>query len=223
MFFGITRLFTTHCYSSFMPGLKYIMENAVHPDLRLLRGKTIECISLIVLAVGKEKFMQDASSIMSLFMKTQVGTAAEGTGDASTDEQFDDDDPQVNYIITAWARICKLLGRSFEPFLPMVMPQVLRTARMAPKVCVLDNEEAESFDPESWQILSIGEDQNCAIRTSILEDKATACQMLVCYARELKESFAPYCEDVLNTMLPMLNLCLNDEVCVLYHLKWLQL
>ncbi|CDI96909.1 importin 5 [Echinococcus multilocularis] len=199
-------------YDRFMPGLKYIMENAVHPDLRLLRGKTIECISLIVLAVGKEKFMQDASSIMSLFMKTQVGTAAEGTGDASADEQFDDDDPQVNYIITAWARICKLLGRSFEPFLPMVMPQVLRTARMAPKVCVLDNEEAESFDPESWQILSIGEDQNCAIRTSILEDKATACQMLVCYARELKESFAPYCEDVLNTMLPMLNLCLNDEI-----------
>ncbi|VDK40821.1 unnamed protein product [Taenia asiatica] len=199
-------------YDRFMPGLKYIMENAVHPDLRLLRGKTIECISLIVLAVGKEKFMQDASSIMSLFMKTQAGTAAEGTGDASADEQFDDDDPQVNYIITAWARICKLLGRSFEPFLPMVMPQVLRTARMAPKVCVLDNEEAESFDPESWQILSIGEDQNCAIRTSILEDKATACQMLVCYARELKESFAPYCEDVLNTMLPMLNLCLNDEI-----------
>ena len=156
--------------------------------------------------------MQDAGSIMTLFMKTQAGTAAEGTGDASAEEQFDADDPQVNYIITAWARICKLLGRSFEPFLPTVMPQVLRTARMSPEVCVLDDDEVESFDPESWQILPIGEDQNCAIRTSILEDKATACQMLVCYARELKESFAPYCEEVLNTMLPMLNLCLNDEV-----------
>lgn len=75
-----------------MPGLKYIMENAVHPDLRLLRGKTIECISLIVLAVGQEKFMQDANSIMALFMKTQNGSDA--TGDNAT-EQFDDDDPQV--------------------------------------------------------------------------------------------------------------------------------
>ncbi len=51
---------------------------------------------------------------------------------------------------------------------------------------------------------------------SVLEDKATACQMLVCYARELKEAFAPYVEEVLNTMLPMLTLCLNDEVCSLF-------
>ncbi len=80
-----------------MPGLKYIMEQAVHPDLRLLRGKTIECISQIVLAVGKEKFMQDANSIMTLFMKTQK--SAESAGDTgSNEEQFADDDPQVSYI-----------------------------------------------------------------------------------------------------------------------------
>lgn len=47
----------------------------------------------------------------------------------------------------------------------MVMPQVLKSAKMAPEVCVLDNEEAENFDPETWQILPIAEDQNCAIRT----------------------------------------------------------
>ncbi|VDM00719.1 unnamed protein product [Schistocephalus solidus] len=196
-------------YDRFMPGLKFIMEHAVHPDLRLLRGKTIECISLIVLAVGKEKFMQDAEPIMTLFMKTQASSEANGDGEG---DKFADDDPQINYIITAWARICKLLGRSFEPFLPMVMPQVLKSARMAPEVCVLDNEEAENIDSDNWQILPIAEDQNCAIRTSTLEDKATACQMLVCYARELKEGFAPYCEEVLETMLPLLTLCLNDEI-----------
>ena len=42
-------------YDRFMPTLKYVMENAVPKDLRLLRGKTIECISLIGLAVGQEK------------------------------------------------------------------------------------------------------------------------------------------------------------------------
>lgn len=45
----------TQYYDRFMPCLKYIMQNAVSKEMRLLRGKTIECISLIGLAVGKEK------------------------------------------------------------------------------------------------------------------------------------------------------------------------
>ena len=44
-------------YDRFMPCLKYIVQNAVRPELRLLRGKTIECISLIGLAVGTTKVM----------------------------------------------------------------------------------------------------------------------------------------------------------------------
>jgi len=39
----------------FMPCLKFIVQNAINKELRLLRGKTIECISLIGLAVSREK------------------------------------------------------------------------------------------------------------------------------------------------------------------------
>lgn len=38
-----------------MPCLKFIIENANVKELRLLRGKSIECASLIGLAVGSEK------------------------------------------------------------------------------------------------------------------------------------------------------------------------
>lgn len=38
-----------------VPRLKYIIKESAQPELRLLRGKTIECISLIGLAVGSEK------------------------------------------------------------------------------------------------------------------------------------------------------------------------
>ncbi|KAL6036883.1 hypothetical protein STEG23_035540 [Scotinomys teguina] len=72
-------------YDLFMPSLKHIVENAVQKELRLLRGKTIECISLIGLAVGKEKFMQDASDVMQL-LKTQTDF-----------NDMEDDDPQVCY------------------------------------------------------------------------------------------------------------------------------
>ena len=51
---GAEELFVKY-YDRFMPSLKYIVANATGKDYRLLRGKTIECISLIGLAVGAEK------------------------------------------------------------------------------------------------------------------------------------------------------------------------
>lgn len=46
-----------------MPSLKYIVEHATADEFKLLRGKTIECVSLIGLAVGAEKFSRDASEV----------------------------------------------------------------------------------------------------------------------------------------------------------------
>ena len=65
---SVEELFMPY-YDQFMPSLKFIVQNATSKDLRLLRGKAIECISLVGLAVGKEKFMQDASEIMAILLK----------------------------------------------------------------------------------------------------------------------------------------------------------
>ena len=54
-------------YDRFMPSLKYIFENAISKEYRLMRGKCIECISLIGLAVGKEKVF-DYEQSLNLFM-----------------------------------------------------------------------------------------------------------------------------------------------------------
>lgn len=42
-------------YDHFMPSLKFVMANATDKELRLLRGKTVECVSTIGVAVGREK------------------------------------------------------------------------------------------------------------------------------------------------------------------------
>merc|ERR1719228_1166318 len=94
-------------YDRFMPCLKYMISNANTTELRLLRGKTIECVSLIGLAVGGEKFSPDASDVMDLLLSSQV------KGD-----EMAEDDPQMSYMISAWARICKILGPGFAPYLP---------------------------------------------------------------------------------------------------------
>lgn len=43
-------------------------------------------------------------------------------------------------------------------------------------------------------------DRKLSVRTSVLEEKATACNMLCCYADELKEGFYPFVEQVHNRL-----------------------
>jgi hypothetical protein len=42
-------------------------------------------------------------------------------------------------MIAAWARMCKILGKDFEQYLPLVMGPVLRAASLKPEVAVLDS------------------------------------------------------------------------------------
>ncbi|KAK9870586.1 hypothetical protein WA026_008149 [Henosepilachna vigintioctopunctata] len=65
---------------------------------------------------------------------------------------------------------------------------------------------------EDWQFVSLGEQKNFGIRTAGLEDKAAACMMLVCYARELKEAFSNYAEETVKLMVPMLKFYFHDDV-----------
>ncbi|XP_040192060.1 importin-5 [Rana temporaria] len=191
-------------YDLFMPSLKHIVENAVQKELRLLRGKTIECISLIGLAVGKEKFMQDASDVMQLLLKTQTDFS-----------ELEDDDPQISYMISAWARMCKILGKEFQQYLPVVMGPLMKTASIKPEVALLDTQDMESMgDDDGWEFVNLGDQQSFGIKTAGLEEKATACQMLVCYAKELKEGFVEYTEQVVKLMVPLLKFYFHDGVRV---------
>ncbi|XP_049976984.1 importin-5-like isoform X2 [Alexandromys fortis] len=191
-------------YDLFMPSLKHIVENAVQKELRLLRGKTIECVSLIGLAVGKEKFMQDASDVMQLLLKTQTDFS-----------DMEDDDPQISYMMSAWARMCKILGKEFQQYLPVVMGPLMKTASIRPGVTFLHTQDMENMsDEDGWEFLNLGDQQIFGIKTAGLEEKSTACQMLVCYAKELKEGFVEYTEQVVKLMVPLLKFYLHDGVRV---------
>lgn len=112
-------------YQRLMPPLKFILERANSEELKLLRGKTIECISLIGLAVGRDTFFHDANEIMRILLSAGVA--------------FDNsDDPQISYMISAWARICKILGTDFAAYLPSVMPAVMAAADFKPDVTVIE-------------------------------------------------------------------------------------
>ncbi|VDO30364.1 unnamed protein product [Onchocerca flexuosa] len=128
-------------------------------------------------------------------------------------EQISTDDPQISYMISAWARICKILGEEFAAYLPLVMPPVLRAASIKPDVTLMNDEDiaSQEEDPD-WNFVPLGDQKMFGIKTAGLEDKATACEMLVCYARELKSAFSPYIESVTQLMLPHLKFMFHDAV-----------
>jgi hypothetical protein len=55
-------------------------------------------------------------------------------------------------------------------------------------------------------------DKKVSLHTSMLEEKASACSMLCCYAYELKEGFLPYVNQVTQISVPLLKFYFNEEV-----------
>ncbi|KAH7661814.1 Armadillo-like helical-containing protein [Dioscorea alata] len=188
-------------YDAVMPYLKTILMNATDKSNRMLRAKSMECISLVGMAVGKDKFRDDAKQVMELLMALQGS-------------QLEADDPITSYMLQAWARLCKCLGQDFLPYMSVVMPPLLQSAQLKPDVTITSadsDDDLDASDDESIETITLG-DKRIGIRTSVLEEKATACNMLCCYADELKEGFYPWISLVAPTLVPLLKFYFHEEV-----------
>eukprot|EP00871_Galdieria_phlegrea_P002659 jgi/Galph1/3394/GphlegSOOS_G2049.1 len=188
-------------YDSFMPLLKNILFSTEgQMPLRRLRGKVMECISLIGVAVGREKFSVDAAQVMDMLVRTHSGELAP-------------DDPQAAYLMQAYARICRCLREAFVPYLPYVMPALLAAAKVKPDIEVTDalEDDGDDAEDEDFDTFRVG-DKRIGIKTSILEDKATACGMIACFASELRGYFYDYVEQVAKLMVPLLKFLFHEDV-----------
>ncbi|XP_076938844.1 uncharacterized protein LOC143607196 isoform X1 [Bidens hawaiensis] len=187
-------------YDAVMPYLTAILVNANDKANRMLRAKAMECISLVGMAVGKEKFRNDAKQVMEVLMSLQGS-------------QMATDDPTTSYMLQAWARLCKCLGQDFLPYMSVVMPPLLQSAQLKPDVVITSaNSDNEiDSDDESMETITLG-DKRIGIKTSVLEEKATACNMLCCYAEELKEGLYPWIDQVAPILVPLLKFYFHEEV-----------
>jgi HEAT repeat protein len=188
-------------HGAIMPLLLNILRQATAKQYRLLRGKAMECASLIALAVGKEVFAPFTQDFISLLIEGQQSVT-------------ESDDPQTSYLLASWARMCKVLGPDFLPYLPVIMPPLLQSAQLKPDFAVLDpDEDAETnySAEDGWEFVGV-DGQQVGIKTTVLEEKCTAVEMLICYARELGAGFLPYITQVLDIVLPLLKFYFHDGV-----------
>lgn len=185
-----------------MPLLVNILRGATDKQYRLLRGRAIECASLIGLAIGKEGFAPYTQDFIQILAEIQQSVT-------------DPDDIQTTYLLAAWARMCKMMGQDFLPYLPNIMPPLLQSARVTPEFTFVDPEEedveAKYPSEDGWEFVGIN-GQQIGIKTSVLEEKHTAIEMLVSYARDLGAGFLPYVAQVLEIALPLLKFYFHDGV-----------
>ena len=114
------------------------MQTAKAKEYRSIRGRAIECLSLIGVAVGKDRFLADANEVMGEMLHTQV---------------LDADDPQISFFEAAFARLAECLGMEFVPYLPLVMPPALARASADVKIEVLKDKKPV----KGWEVFNIGE------------------------------------------------------------------
>ncbi|KAJ2145972.1 importin subunit beta-3 [Coemansia sp. RSA 564] len=190
-------------YSTIMPMLLNVLAQATDHDHRLLRGKAMECATFIALAVGKDVFAPDIPRVIELLTLTQQSVT-------------EADDPQASYLQASWARLCKLMGAEFAPILPVVMPPLLTAAKQQPDFAVLEaDEDAETgySAEDGWEFANIG-GQQIGIRTTLLEEKCEAVELIGTYARDLGTGFVPYAAETLETLVPLFKFYFHEGVRV---------
>lgn len=172
-------------YETLMPLLLNVLKEEQGKEYRLLRAKAMECATLIALAVGKERMGQDALNLVQI-----LGHIQQNITDA--------DDPQSQYLLHCWGRMCRVLGRDFVPYLPGVMPPLLTVAAAKADIQLLDDDDQieQVENDEGWELVPL-KGKVIGIKTSALEDKNTAIELITIYAQILEGAFEPY---VLETM-----------------------
>ncbi|GMG20973.1 unnamed protein product [[Candida] boidinii] len=187
-------------YDTLMPLLINVLKADMGEQNRVLRAKSIECATLIALAVGKEKFAPNASEIIEIFGHLQQTLLGE-------------DDPIKPYLEQGWERVCKLVGKDFIPYLPLVLPPLLEAGKATQDISVVDDDELEEINQnEEFQVIQLA-GKHIAVHTAVLDDKAAAIELLKNYADTLGADFFPYVESIASDIIiPGLDFYLHDGV-----------
>lgn len=166
----------------------------------MLRAKTFEAATLMGVAVGKDRFRTDAIELIQVLCGSEAGGIAP-------------DDPQTGYMLGCWSRLCQVLEDEFMPFMPSIMPGLLATAKQPPGIRQLEADDPD-INPEEWAAMNI-DDELIGIKTSSLEEKRGAFDVLVRFAQRLRGNFAPYVSEILAFLPGLMRFYFDEDVRVL--------
>ena len=106
---------------------------------RTLKGKAIECLSSLGVAMGSEAFTADARSLLGAILGLLAATR-DAAAVAAAANAPPTDDPVPSYCWDALGRIAAVIGaEAFAPALPEIIPWLLKSAAADPSTVVAES------------------------------------------------------------------------------------
>lgn len=186
-------------YKTVMPILKELVTAATDESLRTLRGKAFECIGLIGEAVGKEVFLADGRDVMQGMM-------------ALAQNGFASDDPLRESVHEASRRIASTLGKEFKPYVQVLLPGIISVLSNRPQeidpASLPDDEDSDREDMS----LSVVGNKVLGLKTTVLSEMEDALSLVCTLMRALDEEFAEFLPGLCQTLLPLLDFELSEDL-----------
>lgn len=191
-------------YEKCIPYIYEMMKTYNKKEQKQIRGQSIECITLIGNAVGKEYFAKFVPEVVQTLLDiTKNDISADGT------------DPQRSYVLSGWQRICVTLGEDFIPYLDLILPSLLKLVEdvigNAPQE---DNDYSEYTMPEEKKTKKERMDDIHRVNYNTFdhEEAETAINMILVFINELKKGFIPYVEKTTEIILKAVTYTINNNI-----------
>mmetsp|Transcript_36902 Transcript_36902/g.95239 ORF Transcript_36902/g.95239 Transcript_36902/m.95239 type:complete len:1129 (+) Transcript_36902:187-3573(+) len=201
---GVIEKDFSQYYDGIMPMLKQFVMHATGEKENRLRGKSFECMSLLGIAVGKEKFLPDAGEAIQAMMRTQL----------------QDDDIQREYIKEASERICHCLKKDFAPFLPNLLQGIFRSLKLEEIAAADPQNQAPSGhqnddedDDDAYIQVSTGDGKLVRVRTTKFEEMMQSVQLLHTFVTEMEGAYFDWVAPTAEVLVPLLSS--TDEISML--------
>lgn len=150
-----------------------IFEKYTTKEYKQLKGQSIETLTMIASAVGKDIFRPIAPKLIQYLIVLQSS-------------QLEQVDPQKTYVLIGWQRLCLVLGQEIVTYLPAILPSLFQLVQN-----VIDTHiKLNSFDIDKPD--EADEIAKESINTYETEEAEIAISMLNVFVEELKELYFPY-------------------------------
>ena len=183
-------------YKQLIPFLVNIIKSYKGDVYKKMKGRAIECLTLMCSSVGKEVFSQNANEVINLLIEIQ-------------NTELTQNDPLRAYIMSAWQRICATLGSDFSYFLEQIVPGLLQGVSTEASVSIA-SEPGTFVDIQS--LMTEDSKKKISVTTADLEEKDVAMNTLLTIIDVVKGGFAPYVQQTSAIITPLLDYTVNESV-----------